>query len=472
MPLTAQLQRMMDDEPAITAPGARSPGAMAQAWRHIAATTRLALPVMIARSGALIMITADVIMTGRADARELAYYGLGFAPAQSLFVIGIGFLIGATVLTAQARGRGDAAGCATIWYVGMGHALLAGLAFMFLALGGEWFFHLTGQAPSLAAGGGAVLRMTAWGLPGVMLYMATAQFLEGLSRPTPNMVLMVFANLVNILLNWLFIYDHAGFEGMGAQGAALATSITRWLMWLGLAAYVILMPGARGLGLGAAPRNAREISRKMLRMGLPVGLAHGLESGAFTAMVMFAGLLGTLQLATYQIAQNLFVNAYMLALGLATATSVRVGNAVGRRDRLGLAWAGWTGLGMGGAVLLCLLAAYRVFAEDLAGFYSSDIRVLGPAIHAIAVVSLFVVVDGLQGVTAGALRGAGDIWVPTLLITGGFWGVSVPLGYYTAFALGWGVDGLLWGLSAGALTASLPLLLRFAAVSRREAAPL
>ncbi|MCZ6647010.1 MAG: MATE family efflux transporter [SAR324 cluster bacterium] len=439
---------------------------------HLGATGRLAGPVMIARSGALIMITSDVIMTGRAGARELAYYGLGFAPAQNLFVIGIGFLMGAMVLTAQAQGRGELPACATIWYVAMLHGLLAGLGFMALALGGEWFFRVTGQAPDLAAGGAGVLRMMALGLPGVMLYLATAQFMDGLSRPKANMVLMLFANLINILLNWLLIYGHGDFRGMGAEGAALATSITRWLMWIGLAGYVLLMPGARRYGVLAAPRGAREVSRKMIRMGLPVGLAHGLEASAFTAIVILAGRLGALQLATYQIAQNLFVNAYMLAIGLATATSVRVGNAVGRRERNGVAWAGWTGLGMGAGVLLCVSAAYQVFAQPLAGFYSTHPSVLELAYPAIAVAAYFVVADGIQGVAVGALRGTGDVWMPTMLVACGFWGISLPMGYVTAFNLGWGVDGLLWGLAAGALAAAILLLWRFAAVARREVAPL
>ena len=106
---------------------------------HLIRTISLAVPVMIARSGALIMITADVIMTGRAGAGELAFYGLGYAPAQALFVTGMGFLLGTMVLTAQARGRGRNSTCGTIWVVGMAHALTAGLVFWLVTLAGERF---------------------------------------------------------------------------------------------------------------------------------------------------------------------------------------------------------------------------------------------------------------------------------------------------------------------------------------------
>ena len=263
-----------------------------------------------------------------------------------------------------------------------------------------------------------------------------------------------------------------GIGGMGAQGAALATSIIRWLMWLGLAAYVLLMPGAARLGIGRRLHEPRAISAKLFRIGVPVGLSHGLESGAFTAITMFAGLLGTVQLATYQIVQNLFSTVYMLVIGMATATGVRVGNAVGRGSRLETAWAGWTGIVMSLAVLLPVFVIYQLFEVPLAGFYSSDAAVLLPAYAAIGVVSWFVIVDGLQGVTVGALRGTGDVWLPTMMVAGGFWGISVPIARYTAFTLDWGVNGLLWGLAAGAAAATLPLLARFHTISQREVKPL
>jgi MATE family multidrug resistance protein len=453
-----------------------APAAVMSPWallrHHLWGTARLAGPVMVARSGSLLMITADVIMTGRAGAGELAYYGLGLAPAQVLFVVGLGYLIGTMVLSAQAEGQGNRSLCGAIWSVGLAHALVVGVGFaLVVVVAGEPFFLLAGQEPDLARGGAEVLRMFAWGLPGVLLHVATAFFLEGISRPKANMVLMILANLANIGLNWALIYDHGAFAGMGGQGAALATSITRWLMWFGLAGYALLMPAAARYGIRRPLGGRGGISRKLFRMGVPVGLAHGLEAGAFMTLVMFAGLLGALPLAVYQIAQSIFTTVYMLAIGVATATSVRVGNAAGRADRGGVAWAGWVGFALALAVLFPVMGLLQGFPTTLAGVYSTDPRVLQAAYHSIVVVSFFIVVDGAQGVVVGALRGAGDVWPPTGMVTAGFWGVSVPFAYYSAFSLSWGVDGLLWGLFAGALVATVFLLLRLRHVARREVRP-
>ena len=173
-----------------------------------------------------------------------------------------------------------------------------------------------------------------------------------------------------------------------------------------------------------------------------------------------------------QIAQSLFTIVYMLAIGAATATSVRVGNAVGRRDRGGVAWAGWMGIGLAFLVLLSIMAVFQVLPGSLAAIYSTDALVLQAAVPVIVVCSLFIVVDGAQGVAVGALRGAGDVWPPTGIVTAGFWGVSVPLAYYGAFVAGWGVEALPWGLFAGACTATLLLLGRFLRVAQGEVRPL
>jgi len=434
--------------------------------RHVAATLKLALPVMLARSGTLIMISTDVIMTGRAGAIELAYYGLGFGLSQNLFVIGLGAMNGTTVLTSQAMGLGRPEHCGTIWRVALAHALVMGLVFVALSLLGEGFLVLTGQEAALAAGGGYTMWMFSLGLPPVLMYLTTAMFLEAISRTLPNLVLMVGANLLNVGLNWIFIYGGAfpaagGIFGMGAAGAALATSLTRWAMFLGLVGYVYWMADQSHLGIRGPLRFAMDFGRKLRKLGLPLGLAHGLETSAFTSIVLMAGVLGAIPLAAYQIASNLFIVVYMSAIGLATATSVRVGIAVGEGRISEVRWCGWSGVGVGAAVLMAFGAVFQVWPGGLAALYTSDREAWALAAGVLPVVGLFLLPDGSQGILVGALRGTGDIWIPSAMVIVGFWGVAVPVGYLLAFPQGLGILGLIWGLALGALLASVLLILRF-----------
>ena len=439
---------------------------------HLSRTLRLAVPVMLARAGLIIMVSVDSIMTGRAGASELAYYAISLAPHVTLLVTAIGLLIGTMILTAQAHGAGRPEDAGTIWATSLWIAAVLGAIWMLILLSGEDLLLLLGQEPSLAAGGGRTLIMFAFGMPAILMYVATTFFLEGLSRPNAGMVIALAANLLNAALNWVLIYGHLGMPEMGAAGAALATAVTRWVMLIVLIGYVLRMADGAAYGLRSGPRWSGATARTMLRIGLPLSLATGLETACFATVTIFAGRLGEVPLAGFQIAFNVVTFVFMLAIGLSAATSVRVANAVGRRDRAGMAMAGWVGLGLVSLLMVAIGVAVHVFDDGIAGLYSTEAAVLAIAVPALSVVALVVVMDGAQAVAIGALRGTGDVQVPTMIYAFSFWVVGVPAAYLLGLAGPGGVNGLFWGLFVG-LTCTLVLLCwRFAVVARRGPRPL
>jgi MATE family multidrug resistance protein len=434
---------------------------------HVRRTLALALPVMVARAGLIVLVAVDTAMTGYAGAEELAYYGLGFAPQVPMIMVGIGLMMGTVVLTAQAAGAQDFRDCGATWRVALAHAVVLGLVFMGVTHLGHGFFRLIGQAPALAEGGGRVIVMFGWGMPALFLYVATSFFLEGINRPLPGMIVMLAANLVNVALNWVFIYGHAGAPALGAEGAALATSIVRWLMIAALIGYALLAVDRARYGIGGPIVSARSLARRMRRIGYPLALSHGMESSAFASLSMFAGLLGATELAGFQVAMNLITFAFMCAIGFATAASVRVANAVGRRDRPGLARAGWVAVGLAGLVMLGFAGLFASLPEPLARIYSDDPRVLAVAVPTVAVTALVLFADGTQGVLMGCLRGAADVWTPAVVYLIAFWGVQVPVGYLFGVAWAGGAPALILGALTGLTTAMLLLGARFYVISRR-----
>ncbi len=152
---------------------------------HVRRTLRLALPVVGARAGLLILVVVDTAMTGHSSAVELAYFGLAMAPQVPMLLVGIGLLLGTVVLVAQADGAGDHAACGAVWRVALVHAVVIGVAFGLLSQLGEPFLALVDQSPDLAAGGGRVIAMLGWGMPAALGYAATTFFLEGINRRTP-----------------------------------------------------------------------------------------------------------------------------------------------------------------------------------------------------------------------------------------------------------------------------------------------
>ena len=431
-------------------------------------TIALALPVMLARMGLVLLLTVDTVLVGRAGGRNLAFFAISTAPQLIMQTIGVGLLLGTVVLTAQADGAKRYEECGRIWRLALILAGTLGLIYSLIESHGEGLLRLLGQDPAIAAGGGHVLGMWAIGMPAILLYLATTSFLEGISKPRPAMIVSLSANLLNAALGWALISGHGGLPALGAAGAALATAITVWIMFLVLAAYALLQPEGRRFGIRAPLRGYYHLIGKLLLLGLPVALSVSFETSAFSGATIMAGWMGETSLAAYQLSVNVTSFFYMLSLGLATAAAVRVGNAVGRGDRAGVARAGWLAVAMVFGLMTAIGLAIHFLRSEIAAIYTRDAAVTAVALPVLAVLSFLVIFDGVQGVLMGALRGAADVILPTASFAIAFWGCAVPLCYFLGYRQGVGPLGLAWGLVAGLIVADILLGLRFAIVSRRH----
>ncbi|MCI0431919.1 MAG: MATE family efflux transporter [Rhodospirillales bacterium] len=438
---------------------------------HVTRTFSLALPVMFGRAGLLIMFTVALVMVGHAGPNDQAYFAAGFAPHMLVLVFGMGLVASVTVLSAQADGAGNAAQCGRIWRLGLLLAAACGGGGAVAMLWGEDILRLAGQDEDIALHGGAVILMFAPGMPAALMFVATSAFLESIGRPRPGMIVSLAANVVNLVLCWIFVFGKFGLPAMGAPGAALAITVTRWCMVAAIICYTLALPEREHYGVRAALAGHYRTIGKLLRVGTPLALAMGIESVAFTLTTMFAGWLGNDALAAYQDAININAFVFMLALGLQTATSVRVANAVGRNDQTGLRLAGWVGAGLN----IGLLAAVGVviwFSRDaIATVFTSNPAVHAPLVAALGLVAVISICDGLQAVLIGATRGVADTVVPTVLQGISFWVIMVPLTYYLSIAAGMGVNGLFLGIGISVLAASLFLAIRFAMLTQRHIRP-
>ncbi|MEZ5839822.1 MAG: MATE family efflux transporter [Hyphomicrobiales bacterium] len=440
-------------------------------------TFGFALPIVVARSAILIMFTVDTMMTGWSGARELAYLGLGLAPQLSLMLIAIGLLTSTVVLASQAFGAGEHARCGDIWRTGLAHAVVLGAAIYALSLLAGPFFLVTGQDPEIAAGAARVTRVFAMSVPGMLLYVTTNLFLEATGRQRVGMMVMLVANVLNVPLNGIFALGWGGFvEPMGAVGAVATSAALRWLAFAAVVVFAFVAAGRDDEFGARAPLAvwARSFltlggpnGRAMRRLGLPIGLAQGIESAAFATVVLIAGHLGEKALAAHQLTMLLVTLIFMNAVGMSGATSIRVGRAVGRGDAPAVRIAGWIGVGLGAAIALPFAAAYIALPREIAGLFVADETVLGYAGETVRVAGVILVFDAMMVVTMGALRGAGDVWVPLGLQASAFWLAMLPTAYVLAFGLGFGPVGLIGGILVGILASLTLLFPRFNAVSKR-----
>ncbi len=444
--------------------------------RHGLFTARLALPIIVARAALLLMVTVDTVMVGRAGAAELAYFGLGVAPQVTLMLVAVGGLQATAVLAAQALGANDAFRAGAVARAALVHGVLLGLAILVLSRFAEGFFLAVGQTPDLSAGAARVSGAFGYGMPGILVFVAGNLFLEATGRPKTGMLIMLLANLINVPLNAVFGFGWGGFvEPGGAEGIMTASSLAR--SFAGVAILVVLMRAARRddafsliprrpplAALAGALRDPD--ARELRRLGLPMGLAQGVESAAFATVVMMAGWLGTAQLAAYQTTMTLVSLAFMMAIGTAGATSIRVGRALGGGDTVGMRRAGWAGILLGGLWPLPVAALFFFAPERAATLISQDPATIEAASRALSVAAFMLCADASMVVAIGALRGLGDVWWPTLLQIGAFWLVAIPVAYATAIALQLGAGGLIVGLICGVVVSLAGLCLRFAAKTR------
>jgi multidrug resistance protein, MATE family len=457
------------------AQAALAPGRAAAALRppartmgeHFRRTVELAWPVMLARAGILVMAAVDTIMTGRVGAAELAAYGLGNVPFVVFLLFGVGLLTGAVPLIAQADGAGRTADCGRYWRLSLRTALVFGLLGFLALVFAAPFLRAVGVEAELAAHGGRVALWFGLGLPFVLMHTASALFMEAIGRPLPGMILMAAANALNAGLNALLLYGWFGLPEMGAEGAALATTLARIFLCVGLGLVVLRFADAERYGVHRRVGAAFAAWRRLLGIGLPFALAQAAETTSFQAVSIFAAWLGTAELAAYHALNNMLALIFMLSLGIATAVSVRVGNAVGRGDAAGRGLAAWVGVLLTLA-LTVLIAPLLIGGRELAAaVYLQEPEVRALAAAALPFLVLVLVFDGLQVVLLGALRGASDVWQPTLRLLAGCWLVLVPVAWLLGVRLGLALPGLLTAIAIGLLVVAILLWLRLRRVLAR-----
>jgi len=430
-------------------------------WARAGAIFRLAVPVMMTRLGILMFATIDTLMLGRMSADELAYFAISVPPQVTVITVSYGLFSGTLVLIAQARGAGRLEEIGHVFKIASAMAVVVSVFVAWALLPGESILKLLGQSPEIATGGGRAVEAFVIGMPAVLLAAVASTLLEALSRPRVVLATVAGGLVLKFGLNWWLLEAH------GAAGANLATSIVRWAMYLALLGYVMTTPEISRLGLYTRIARKRQLSVDLLKLGLPSAVSQGLESSAFGAMAVFAGWLGAQALASYQISLNLVAMAFMMAMGLSTATSVHVGMAYGARQRAAAESAGWLGTWMVVVYTAAMGVGFVLFDREIAGLYANDPALVSAAAVAIVVAAFILLPDGIQGVLMGALRGFGDVNWPSAMHLVSFWVVTVPLAHHLAFGRHWGTDGLLWGLVAGLACASLLLGGRFFLVSRR-----
>jgi MATE family multidrug resistance protein len=397
----------------------------------------------------------------------LAAVALGNLYFFNAIILGNGTLMALDPIIAQAVGADDMESASRTMQRGLLVAVGLTLFTALLLLPAHGVLVLTRQQPEIIPDTTAYIRISIPGVLPFLLFVVFRQTLQALHRVAPIVWTIVGANLSNAALNWVFVYGHLGSPALGAAGSALATLVSRWLMALALPmlAWSTLRPH-----LATLRREAWELMPivRLLRLGVPIGLQMLLESGAFGAIGLMMGMLGTTEMAGHQIAITLAALTFMVPLGVGAAAAVRVGRAIGAHDqaraKLAARAAYLCGLGFMSITALIFLLAPRL----LASIFTSDRGVIAVAGLLIPVAGVFQIFDGAQAVGAGVLRGLGDTRAPLIGMIAGYWVIGLPVSLLLGFHTPLRAAGLWWGFVASLSVVALFLALRVRVLFRRE----
>ena len=440
---------------------------MQAVFKETRATLLLAIPIVIGQLSQMLMGLTDTVMIGRTGTVPLAASSFGSSVFNVLFIIGIGLLVPVSVFASRSRGAGkhDEAG------EYLRHGLLLGFVTSLIETVLIIYIsrHLAsfGQPPEVVASVNPFFLLIGASLLPAFAYTAQRQFVESMGRPWVGTVISVASVLLNVLLNWVFIFGHWGSPPLGLTGAGIATLTARTFSCFVMAFWLRsdpVMHSARPKRW-FAPFSGARIWR-MLHVGLPAAGGLLFEVGAFGAATVMMGWLGAVPLAAHQVAITCAGLTFMVALGLAMAIGMRTSAAVGAGEtgRLRSIWFG--GAGMAASMAFLMTVVFLVWGRWVASLFIGDLAVIALSTRLLVVAGIFQLFDGNQVINASALRGMTDVRVPAILTFVAYWVVALPLAYLFGIRWGFGPTGIWVALALGLGVASILLGLRFLRLTR------
>jgi MATE family multidrug resistance protein len=432
---------------------------------ELSAQIRLAIPLAAQQLGFQLMGTVDAALLGRYDDSALAAAGVGNSVLFAVCSVGLGIVMGLDTVLPQAIGaqRRDAARRSLA--AGLRLAMLVGLGCTLVVLAAPALLAVADVPDDVVRDARLYIDVRAIGIVPFLLSIAFRSYLAAHHITRPLIVAVVIGNVVNAGLDVVLIFGAGPIPPLGVAGAAIATVSVQ------IALVAIYRASARAIASdGPPPASTRADVVKILRYGAPIGGHMFAEIGVFALATVLAAHLGTVPAAAHSIALGLASFTFSVAVGVGSATSVRVGHAIGAGDRRLARDRGLLGLRLGLGVMAVFAAAFLVAPRALAGLFTDSAAVITQALPLLQIAALFQLSDGTQAIAAGALRGIGNTRATFVGNVLGHYGVGLAISLALAFGAGLGAPGLWWGLSAGLTATAVYLVQRFLAGTREPRA--
>ncbi len=450
----------------------------APAWAKpsdIADLLKLSVPIAISRMSVMLMSVTDAIVLGQYAPGQLPFVLNSWLPIGVAIGMGLGLLLGVQVLTAELGGVGRDHQSGRIFRRGFWFAIgLGGVLNILIYFGAEpmfrWLFidiapaseGLSGSDPIMVAERTSeVTRIMSLGMVGFMLSSVCSYYLEALRRPLLVTVVMYFGVTVNLVIDLALVAGWWGIAPMGAEGVAWATTGSRWALTIVLLVLCAMFTPA----LKRSPKGPENESRRQLAVGVGTAISNVAEWGGFNATFIIATWVSLVANTVYGYTFQIIGVAFMFYLGIATATSVRVAEAYGRKNDAEVRDAGRLGVAATVIVGLTMGALFMIFGDTLARLLVNGDAVmdgvhLASAITALLFLAALVTVfDGLQAIASFAMRAQEIVWLPSVVHFASFFVLMIPACYWFGVTQGYGARGMMIGAALSCAVAGISQLI-------------
>jgi MATE family multidrug resistance protein len=464
------------DEIDLSHASVRVTGHGADAWiAEARELLKLAWPLVLTQLAQMAIMTTDVIMLGHYSATALASAALGNIAFFFCWILGCGPVSAVSPMVAHILGADptDRDGVRDVARMGFWSVLMISMPLIVFLLFVKHILLFLGQTDELASGAGIFTSVLCWGLPFSLGYQVLRNFATALSRPNASLMVMIVAIGFNVVGDYALIFGHFGLPRLGVLGSGIASASSYAFSFFAMTLVVRLTPTLHRYHV------FREFTRvhleklgEVLRLGMPIGLTMMFEGTLFNASMLIMGTFGKAYVDAHQIALNVPSITFMVPLGIGMAATVRVGLAAGARDGEAARRAGYSAMLMAIAFMTMTGILLWIFPTQIAGLYFSDMAgnadVIALAIVFLHVAAAFQIFDGVQVVSAMALRGLKDAHAPMWIAGASYWLAGFPTCLWLAY--GWHLKGLgVWiGLAFALFIAAAAMSLRFWHLSSRR----
>ncbi|MGL5786632.1 MAG: MATE family efflux transporter [Bacteroidales bacterium] len=427
----------------------------------------IAVPVMLSQLGQVVVQMADTMMVGRLGAEELASVSFAAAVFNVGLLFSMGTALGLTPLVGKAFAEKRDKETVSLFQ----NSFILNLVFACLVggilYGVSFFMDSMGQTDRVAELAIPYFRIMVLSMFPLMIFLSFKQFMEGLGNTSIAMAITILANVINIGLNYLWIYGKFGFQEYGVAGAAYATLVSRVLMPV---FFLLIFVFRKSLRHYFSEFSMKTFSvRKMVevtKVGLPIGTQILVEQMAFSFTAVMVGWLGAVALASHQIAMNMSYMIFMILGGLSAGTTIRVSHQLGQKAYGPMRKAAFASFHLTMLTVILAAAGMILFRYQLPTFFTSDPEVIAMSAQLLIICAIYQIPDGLQVVSLGALRGIADVKRPMLYAIISYIFINIPVGYLCGFVFNMGAIGIWIGFIFGLGTASVMFIHRFNKMSK------